>query len=609
MANLRVTQVVREVAVEPVGTNAEVAHFYIDVAVMPNSDVAVTSQAVEVLRSLPNAIAINRTLSLTGTLLTATAAGAASAWLQKRKKKLIFFVTMHIRNVVDSGFGAVVYTADLHLANHALNTKATDTPANTEFIAILSDQNIPPLKQELADAIYGVTLPSFGKIVINNQDGQFDDYLAWSWEGGTFTLKLTGDKSELDFSNALTVFTGVMGKMTYSDNVISVEILSRSQELSTKTLPTDTFLGPDGQDVPSPICYGYVNNITPILKDNVNYVYKIAGHALASNDAVYDNGVALAAGQWTSDLANGEFTLNQVPSGVITCNAAGKIIDGAFSARRGDFIKDMAKTYAALTDADLEGASFQQFNVDVPENSGMWISSQVSIIDAMNELLRPVLGFVFFSRAGLMTIGQFKLPAGDASAVIELNSSNIFPQGDAQSDASAAGDILLVEQVNQLYASVTLKYKLNYTVQKESELGAADPVDPTTAAGAARRAYLSKDGFEAKVSLTGSTEGRNLYPTAIDMDPIQSYYFDKVHAQTAAQYFLTVFGIKRWIVVVKTNLLSSQTLLHNIVQLTYTVEDEATGGIKARFFNGKKARIIGYEENYGDNTTTIKLFV
>lgn len=615
MANPRITQVERETLVEPVGTYAEVAQFYLDVAIMPDSDVTITTEAVSVLRSLSNTILIERTLSLRGQVVASTddTTGVIGAWLRKRKKKMIFYATLTLR-YYDTSAPPVLVNVYLYLANHALNTRAGDSPANTEFIAVLGDENIPPLTQEIPDALYGVTIPSFGKIVINNADGQFDIYVQedlYAWEGGDFTLKLIGDKSEIDFSYSLTVFSGVMGKVSYSDNNITVEILSKMQQLASKTMPTDTFTGPNGEDIYSPVCYGYVYNLTPILKDAVEYTYKIAGHAISAISAVYDNGVQLDIDQYSTDLTNAEFTLVAVPAGTITCDVQGKKVGGVFTAVRGDFIYDAVTEYGELLSTQVDTAALSIFNTAVPGDSGIYISTPIAITEFINLLLRPVLGIAFFSRANLLTVSRFTL-ANDQidGTVVDLSSAVIFPQSDPTSDSSGAGDVLVVDQTQTLYKSVTMKYNKNWTVQKESEIGSADPIDPDTESGATRRAYLAKDGLIIKSRGNTATAASAVrYPTSTDSEIIDSYFINLTDAADAAEYVLDIFYRPRWIIHVKTSIVASQALLNTTLVLNYLIRSNQHGETQTRFFTNRKMRVIGYEENYGDGSVNLKLII
>jgi hypothetical protein len=610
MADLRHTQFSRESAIESATTKARLAQLTADAAVMPDGGVIVSQQIIEVLNNLPILFLVERTLTMTGEFSADLGESPISEWINLRRKKLIYLVTLTLRYAS----GGSVVTENIYLANHAFNTYADEDPPNTEFIAVLRDEDIPPFKQELSETLYGLSIPSFGKIVINNADGQFDAKLPPNrvWEGGDVVVKLTGDRCDIGLENAITIFTGKIGKVTWSDNVISAEILSKAAALAKINIPNTTFEGPNGEDVIAPIAYGYVNNLTPYLKDPVELTYKVAGHAINAISAVYDNGVALTAGsQYSTNLASGEFTLNQSPSGVITCDVQGKSVLGVFSANRGDFIYDILLTYGELLPAEIDGGSFVGFKLDtiVAGDSGIYLDSERSILEIISDLLKPVLGYLYFSRTGAAFIGRFTLPTSSSVVSLSLDSREIFPQGDAESDSAAAGDVLIVSQVDKLFSKAVLLYDHNYTVQLASDLGQASPVDPDTESGQERISWLAQESLRTEIELTGATEGRNLYPTAEDMEPLESYFIEKADADAAAQYWLDVFGVQRFIISVRCTIAPLQTTLHNIIELDYLILDEDTGGKRNRWFTETKTRSVAYEENYGENIINMLLFI
>ena len=606
--DIRETQIAREVAIEPSNTAAQVAQEYLDVMVMPDGGVLFSQQCIEVLNNLPTLIRLDGVLSMSGSV---TLGITKNDFFKIRKKKLIYLVTLTLRYAS----GSTVLTENIYLSNHAFNTYANETPPNTEFIAVLRDADIPSFKQELSEALYGISIPSFGRLVINNADGQFDDKLPPNrvWEGGTIVVKLTGDRSEIALNLATTIFTGTLGKLTYSDNTISVEVFSRAIELQKKNVPDAKFTGPNDEEVVSPVAYGYVNNISPFLKDPVNLTYKVAGHAINAITNVYDIGVALTSGsQWTNDLANGEFTLNQPAVGQITCDVQGKSILGSFSANRADFIYDLITTYGGLTIDDVDGASLTSARISMAGDSGYYINSDSPILSVVEDLLQAVLGYLYFSRLGKAIIGKFEIPDAGTIVALELDSAEIFPQGNATSDSGATGDVIVASQVDRLFSKIIMGYDHNFTIQTEDSLGHAPPVDETTASGRARRAWLSKQSLRIEASNTGPTTGRNLYKTAEEMkEPIETWFINQSDARNAANYWLEVYGVQRYLVAIQCTAAPLQTSLHNIIVITYFVKDENSGDTKTltRWFNGRKMRSVAYEENYGDNLVNLLLFI
>lgn len=601
----------RETAVEITNPVAEVSQETLDVALIPDGGILFTQEVIEVLNNLPPVALATGRLVMHGNVILSLGDNPAQEWFKKRKKKLIYLVTLTLNYASGSG----VSTENIYLSNHAFNTYADETPPNTEFIAVLRDNDIPSFKQELSEALYGIAIPSFGKLVINNADGQFDSKLPPNrvWEGGSFVIKLTGDRSELALQFAVTLCTGTLGKLTYSDNTITVDILSRAIELQKKTVPNQTFIGPNDEEVVAPVAYGYINNLSPFLKDPVEYTYKVAGHAISGVTHVYDNGVELTSGsQYSVDLANGEFTLNQFPSGQITCDVQGKPILGDFSASRVDFIYDLLQTYGGLTIDDVDGASFSSVESFMGGDSGFYINSDTPVLTAIEELLQAPLGFLYFNRLGKAIIGRFEIPDAGSVITLELDSAEIFPQGNAGSDSGATGDVIISNQVDRLFYKTRMAYDHNFTIQSEDSLGAAPPVDPETSSGMARRAWLSKEHLVVENELTGATVGRNLYKTAEEMkDPIETWFINKSDAVNAGQYWLDVYGVQRYLVSIQCTAAPLQTSLHNIIVLTYYVKDENSGETKnlTRWYNGRKMRSVAYEENYGENIVNLLLFI
>ena len=603
----KITQAAREVALEPSSTAAQVAQVYLDVMVSPNGGMLFSQQAIEVVNNLPTLMSANGVLSMSGSVELSL---VKDDFFKLRRKKLIYLITLTLRYAS----GSSILTENIYLANHAYNTYADEDPPNTEFIAVLRDNDIPSFKQELSEALYGISIPSFGRLVINNADGQFDAKLPPNrvWEGGDIVVKVTGDRSELELQLGVTIFTGKLGKLTYSDNTISVEVYSRAVELQKKTVPDAVFTGPNNEEVTSQVAYGYVNNVSPFLKDPVELTYKVAGHAINGVTNVYDNGVALSGTQFSVDTANGEFTLNQSPFGQITCDVQGKSILGAFSANRADFIYDLMITYGGFSAGDIDGASFTTARTTLAGDSGFYINSDTPVLSAIEELLRAPLGYLYFSRLGKAIMGRFEVPEVGTITTLALDSSEIFPQGNATSDSGATNDVIIANQVDRLFSKIIMAYDHNFTIQSEDSLGVAPPVDPDTPSGMARRAWLSKEHLKVEVSNDGPTTGSNLYTTAEKMEePIESWFINKSNAQSAAQYWLDIYGVQRYLVSVQCTMAPLQTSLHNIIVLTYFVKDENSGETKnlTRWFNGKKMRSVAYEENYGDNVINMLLFI
>ena len=469
----RLTQEVIEVFYTGLSTKARLTQLVLEVF----GKAAVTPSVSDVMVNVPVKEFVQLQIS------------SARAFLQKTVSKKVYFLTLTLR-YVDAG---AVKTENLYLSNFAYNTTATETPPNTEFIAVLADTDIPDYYQELSGVFYGTSLPSFGTAIINNADAQFDSKLppTREWEGGQAELDLSGDRQELALSEGMIIFTAYIGKIQASDNKIAVEIVSRHKKLERTKVPVNTTTGANNEKIFKPVVYGYCKNVSPILTDAVNLTYIVADHEVENITDVYFDGVRATAGElndYVVNLATATITLKTATPAVVTCDVMGKKINGVFSAKRGDFIYDLLTTYGGLSGVDIDTTSFTTFNTEVPGDSGIYLPQENNILDIIVRLLRPVMGYLSFNRVGTAQIGVFKLPTeSPISIAAKFTDNELIPvTGDATSDSGLTGDVVQIRAAEFLYYRATFLYDQNNTVQTEDSLGGADPVNQSTPNGLAR---------------------------------------------------------------------------------------------------------------------------
>ena len=590
----RVTQVIVEV-LGKVNVGARVSQYSVEVVQQQTPLPARLSQyIVEVVRAAKILLTFTPTLTLDGRLFITVTQTPFEQFLNEEISKKIYLVELTLHYAT----GGAVSTEILYLSNHSFNTTPTETPPNTEYIAVLTDEGIPSFEQQLNEIQFGTTLPSFGQLQILNADGQFDTKLPpdREWEGGQITIRLTGDRCELDLSDSVIILTAVMGKVTHTDNTISVEVLSRHEGLRNRKMPTETFTGVDGiEEILSPTLYGYGQNLTPILKDDVSLIYKISSHELEDITAVYDDGVSVS---YVKDLPSGEFQLVTNPAGLITCDAKGKKVNGgSFSANRAYFIYDALITYGGILSSEISNAALNTFATEVTGDSGFYVNSETSVLDFIDTLLYPVMGYLYFDRSGTAILGTFKLPTEGGVEKLSLDGSQLIPLGLPQEDQGAAGDVLETRSAELLIQKVTILYSQNLTVQDASSLGAASPVDPDTAAGRIRIEFLSKEWRRLETTLSGADEGRNLYPTAGDSDEIASYFINEADASVWADRWLEVFGVSRRIVRSRPKVQPLSMTLHDILRMNY------------RWYDDTPMRVTKFVEMYGDAVIEVEGFL
>lgn len=514
-------------------------------------------------------------------------------WLNLTNKQRVYQGEATLRFVS----GGSVQTEQLNVSTHGINTTTTETPANTPYHALLGRASIPPLRQEIALPFRGaISKVGYGTVSIlrgSILSGKLPP--TREWEGGRFDVYLAGRRRDLALSNRELIFRGVMGKPQIWRNHIETEIFTRHRELEQKEMLAATFTNTAGEVVLAPEAFGFCNNVTPPLKDattTTNIIYKVAGHELEDIVRVMDKGVALTlTTQWTKDLVNGEFALKQKPAGLITCDVKGRKFGApaTFSAKRGDFIKWALENPGGIAAADLLSADFTVFNTDVPQDSGIYISEQTTVMGLANLLLEPVIGFLTEDRAGKFSIGTLKLPAG--TPALTLNPQNLLPLDGSRT-------LVKKSQVDTLLYKIALNYDENNSVQDSGTLGDAAPIDRSTQAGRERIEWLSKRWRGAERKLTGATQGRSLYPTAGEMT-LDSYLINKVDAETWGDKWLTLFGVSRFFYEGEAKVQPVTTKLHDVARFT-----DGTGEIV-----NLDARIIMYLEDYQQNRIRVTAFV
>lgn len=531
-------------------------------------------------------------------------------WIVDDNSKKIYLVRLQVRRIV----GLNLERKFIYLSNFAFNTHPDESPPNTEFRTLLVESNIPPLVQKLSEVFYGISTPSYGQLSIFDVKRELNQYLppSYTWDAGEITIRLTGDRQELPLIFALDILVGEMGTLKFDETKITVDIFSKHRQLEKRKLAEETFKGLDGQDVIGQIPYGYCRNVTPVLIDDVDLIYKYSIVPCVGVYAVYDDGVSIPAFEhWVDDPNNGTLTLLVNPAGTITIDIAGKRIGadlpnsvpGVFSAKRGDFILDALTTYGKLTSANIKENSFEIFNDIAGGDSGIYINQTIDVLQFITNLLLPVLGFLVLDRFGNVSLGNMSIPAEDGKFDLDLSETNMLPisggggsRGGESGDKSLETSFYEVKTLSSIINKGILLYDQNNTVQQESSLGDDTPVESETPEGRNRRAWLTEEWRKATYDLWPPLT--TLYDGASEpQEPIASYFLYQGDAILWAARWVEMFGYDRRIVQIKTKIEPLQFTINATARLTL-------GGNVIGY-----GRVIGYKEDYGDSSVITDFLV
>ena len=171
----------------------------------------------------------------------------------------------------------------------------------------------------------------FGSFEIINTDGTLDAWTSdYSWADAEVLLQVGLE------TDALGSFKTLMPMMVLSEPTWTLRgnlrflVKGASGVNLNRPIQETTFAGTGGLEggadltgKTKPILIGKKDNIRPVLVDSSTVKYMIDPDGVASIGTVYEGGLSVGGGV-TKSAANGWFTLDTVPTEVITCDATGK---------------------------------------------------------------------------------------------------------------------------------------------------------------------------------------------------------------------------------------------------------------------------------------------
>ena len=162
----------------------------------------------------------------------------------------------------------VATTVPKYLSNFGYTTLPTDTPADRYYTACIRDG--VSFSERLS--LEGQASIDYGDIVIDNQDGRFDEWLDEVWTNKAVVIKKGGP--DWLYSDFYTIFTGIVANLDSSDRgSLVIKLRSKLERLNTPA--TEALLGGSSQNADRliPWTFGECHNITPLLTDEALLEY------------------------------------------------------------------------------------------------------------------------------------------------------------------------------------------------------------------------------------------------------------------------------------------------------------------------------------------------
>jgi hypothetical protein len=243
------------------------------------------------------------------------------------------------------------------------------------------------------------------------------DLKDFDWDGALCKIWM-GDP-DANFSSFDQIMEGRCGPLTMSDNRVSASVVFRGPAGDLdKDILTESYLGTGGlngspnlKGLLKPWCSGVAKNITPLLIDNINWVYQYHGYGQTEAvNGVFENAISLgnpsttastytelialplAEGQWADAPAVGMFRLGAEPTGQITADVTGAVDGGTVPTRVGEICAHLMKDRASVPALKLSTAA--ALDTAWPHETGYYVTNQAKVYDVVAELVQDINGYM-----------------------------------------------------------------------------------------------------------------------------------------------------------------------------------------------------------------------
>jgi len=340
---------------------------------------------------------------------------------------------------------------DFYLSSRGYVTGASDTPAHTTYLPVISGGCV--INERLSLDGQGASL-AFSDIELDNTNGDLDDFLGYIWRNREVRVYL-GDMRWIR-SDFRLMFDGIIEDLQARDrNVLNLVIRDKLQRLNTPV--TETLLGGStaNKDRLIPVLLGECHNIEPLLTNPATLEYQVHGSAMEDFIEVRDNGVVVSV---TESVSTGKFTLSAALKGTITCSAQGDK-PSTYSNTVSKLVQRLATGYGTdpFDSGDLDATNLSDFDTAHPQPVGVYLTERANVLAVCQQLAASVGAQVVMSATGLLRLIKLGLPApGTAVAV---------------NDTTMVQDSLKIAQRVPVRPAVRLGYCRNWTVQTALQTG------------------------------------------------------------------------------------------------------------------------------------------
>jgi hypothetical protein len=185
----------------------------------------------------------------------------------------------------------------------------------------------------------------------------------------------------------------------------------------------------DIKDKPKPLLYGFCDLVSPVLVNAQKLIYQIHDGSVATIISVYDSGIGLLFNANRANLAAMEATeppegfydtctseglirLGRPAVGKLSVTARGDNAGGTYVSTVADIVSRILTTKAGIASASISSTAVSTLNTDANYEVGIFIDSETTIQNVLDDLLISVSGWLAPNREGTWVLGQLKAPTG-----------------------------------------------------------------------------------------------------------------------------------------------------------------------------------------------------
>lgn len=261
---------------------------------------------------------------------------------------------------------------------------------------------------------YGDVSLSYGDVELDNSDGWLDGWLSSAFNGRGVSIyygSASWPKSqfELVFSG---VVTGVDARKSDRINIKIGDNLQRLNSAVVIPVVTDT----SGVEKIVPIAFGEVFNVTPVLVDTSQLIYKVHTGPIEGIIEVRDSGVPV---DFIPLKSAGGFQLKSTPVGELTASIQGDSV-GGYTNKAASIVERLVTRFssplAGVGTSPFADGAVEAVDAAAPAPIGEYISDKANILETCQAILKSVGYVLTVGRDGKFEFVKFMPPANASPA-------------------------------------------------------------------------------------------------------------------------------------------------------------------------------------------------